>query len=263
MDFERIEIEHEGPVLRAWLNRPDKRNAHDQQMITEVGDLFSSLATEFDVRLVVLGGRGPTFCAGADRRERLEPAASPREERYRAHLGRRATRAIEECDVPTLARVQGHAVGGGSCFATSCDFRVTTESTQWWVPEVELGTPLPWAATPRLIQEIGMARARRYVMLSEHIDGPTAAEWGLAHECVPDDELDEAMSRWEERILALPRLGGDDGQGPLPGLRPGRGAGRPVRDRRRPQLDRPSHRRVQAALRQVLAPITIRRVRGG
>ena len=80
MDFERIEIERDGPVLRAWLNRPDKRNAHDQQMITEIGDLFLGLASDFDVRLVVLGGRGHSFCAGADRRERLEPAASLREE---------------------------------------------------------------------------------------------------------------------------------------------------------------------------------------
>lgn len=206
MDFQRIEIERDGPVLRAWLNRPDKRNAHDQLMIEEVGDLFTSLATAFDVKVVVLGGRGPTFCAGADRREHVEPAGSDREQRYRAQLGRRATRAIEECDIPTIARVQGHAVGGGSCFATSCDFRITTTSAQWWVPEVELGTPLPWAATPRLIAEIGMARARRYVMLSERIDGETAESWGLAHECVPDDELDAAVARWEERLLSLPEL---------------------------------------------------------
>jgi len=97
-------------------------------------------------------------------------------------------------------------VGGGSCFATSCDFRITTESAQWWVPEVELGTPLPWAATPRLIAEIGMSRARRYVMLSERIDGPTAEAWGLAHECVPDDQLDEAVARWAQRLLDLPEL---------------------------------------------------------
>jgi len=206
MAFERIETEQDGPVLRVWLNRPEKRNAHDLQMITEIGDLFLSLGSAFDTRLVVLGGRGPTFCAGADRREHLEPAASPREERYRSQLGRRATRAIEDCDIVTLARVHGHAVGGGSCFATSCDFRVTTASTQWWVPEVELGTPLPWAGTPRLIQEIGMARARRYVMLSEHIDGVTAETWGLAHECVADDELDDAITRWEQRLLSLPDL---------------------------------------------------------
>ncbi|MGI9594944.1 MAG: enoyl-CoA hydratase/isomerase family protein [Acidimicrobiales bacterium] len=206
MDYQRIAVERDGPVLRVWLDRPDKRNAHDETMITEVGDFFLAASTEFEAKVIVLGGRGPTFCAGADRRERVEPAKSLREDRYRNSLGRRATRAIEECPIPTVARVQGHAAGGGSCFATSCDFRITTESCQWWVPEVDLGTPLPWAATPRLIQEIGMARARQYVMLSERIDGRTAAEWGLAHECVPDDELDHAVARWVERLTSLPEL---------------------------------------------------------
>jgi enoyl-CoA hydratase/carnithine racemase len=204
--YERIEVERDGPVLRVWLNRPDKRNAHDQQMIEEVRHVFTEASSDFDARVVVLGGRGPTFCAGADRRERVEPGQSAREDRHRSELGKRATRAIEECEIPTLARVHGHAAGGGSCFAVSCDFRVTTESCQWWVPEVELGTPLPWAGTPRLIQEIGMARARRYVMLSERVDGRTAAEWGLAHESVPDHELDAAVDRWVERLLSLPEL---------------------------------------------------------
>ncbi|MEL6980872.1 MAG: enoyl-CoA hydratase/isomerase family protein [Actinomycetota bacterium] len=204
--YERIEVVREGPVLRIWLNRADKRNAHDHQMLSELAEAFTAASTDFDARVVVLGGRGPTFCAGADRRERLEPAVSLREERYRNQLGRRVTRAIEECEVPTLARVHGNAAGGGSCLAVSCDFRVTTESCRWWVPEVELGTPLPWAGTPRLIAEIGMARARRYVMLSERVDGATAAEWGLAHECVADDQLDLAVDRWVGRLLELPEL---------------------------------------------------------
>ena len=207
--YARLEIERDGAdgeIVRVWLNRPEKRNAHDQQMITEVGDFFTAASTMFDARVIVLGGRGKSFCAGADRRETPEPADTLREERWRAQLGRRATRAIEACEIPTVARVHGHAAGGGSCFATSCDFRVTTDTTQWWVPEVELGTPLPWGATPRLIQEIGMARARQYVMLSERIDGTTAADWGLAHECVADADLDAAVDRWVQRIVSLPEL---------------------------------------------------------
>lgn len=205
-DYERIEVVRDGPVLRIWLDRADKRNAHDQRMLEEVAHAFGAASSDFEARLVVLGGRGPTFCAGADRRERIEPARSAREERYRNQLGRRVTRAIEECEIPTVARVHGHAAGGGSCLAVSCDFRITTESCQWWVPEVELGTPLPWAGTPRLIAEIGMARARRYVMLSERVDGHTAADWGLAHECVADEQLDEAIERWVDRLLSLPEL---------------------------------------------------------
>lgn len=210
MSFERIELEWDGPVLRAWLDRPDKRNAHDRLMVEEVGDLFLALNTTYGVRVCVLGGRGPTFCAGADRRERPAGTDDERQARYLGRLGRRATRAIEECDVPTIARVQGHAAGGGSCLAVSCDFRVTTDSTQFWVPEVDLGTPLPWSAVPRLIQEIGMARARRYVMLAERIDGRTALEWGLVHESVADEaDLDAAVDAFVRRILELPELAVD------------------------------------------------------
>ncbi len=204
--YERIDIERDGPVTRIWLDRADKRNAHDQLMLAELLDAFTTASADFETRAIVLGGRGPSFCAGADRREQLEPAATPREDRYRSQLGRRVTRAIEECEVPTVARVHGHAAGGGSCLAVSCDFRITTESCLWWVPEVELGTPLPWAGTPRLIAEIGMARARRYVMLSERVDGPTAEAWGLANECVADDQLDATVDRFVERLLSLPEL---------------------------------------------------------
>jgi len=204
--YERLDLEIEGPIARVWLNRPEKRNALDQQTLREIGDLFLSLEQSFDLRVIVLGGRGHSFSAGADRRETPVAAATDREQRWRGQLGRRATRAIEDCEIPTIARVQGHAAGGGSCLAVSCDFRITAESTEWWVPEVELGLPLTWAATPRLIQEIGMARARRYVMLSERFDGTTATDWGLAHECVADDALDAAVDRWVDRVLAMPEL---------------------------------------------------------
>ena len=207
LPLERLQAERDGDVVRVWLNRPEARNAIDQRMLEELGGLFIAFETAFDVRLIVVAGRGPSFSAGADRREAAEPAASEREARYRQHLGRRAMRAIEDCSIPTLARVQGHAAGGGSCIAASCDFRITTDDCLWWVPEVELGTPLPWAGVPRLIQEIGMARARRYVLLSERIPGTLAETWGLAHEsCADEAEFDAAMARWEARLLEMPEM---------------------------------------------------------
>ena len=114
------------------------------------------------------------------------------------NLGRRACRAIEDCPIPTVARVQGHAIGGGMCFAMSCDFRITTPETAWYLPEGELGVPLTWAAIPRLAQEIGTARARQLVMLADRIDGTTAAVWGVAHACVPAAELDATVQSMVE-----------------------------------------------------------------
>ncbi len=206
--YTSLDSERDGDVLRIWLDRPHKLNAIDSVMLQEVGDLFRSLEREHDAKVVVLGGKGRSFSAGADRRPDADPDAptSTRGKRWYAHLGRRACRAIEDCEIPTIARVQGHAVGGGMCFALSCDFRITTPDTQWSVPEVELAVPLTWAAIPRLISEVGMARARQLVMLAERIDGARAAEWGVAHECVADDDLDAAVDRWATRLSSLPEL---------------------------------------------------------
>ena len=107
----------------------------------------------------------------------------------------------------TIGRIHGHAIGGGCCFATSCDFRVSTSDALFYVPEVELGVPLPWGATPRLIHEIGAARARQMILTSERIDGTKAAEWGLVHEVVENEgDLDPVIDRWTERILSLPAM---------------------------------------------------------
>ncbi|WP_419842130.1 enoyl-CoA hydratase/isomerase family protein [Candidatus Poriferisodalis sp.] len=206
-ELETIALVPERETLRVWLNRPQSRNAHNQLMVREVGDLFTALNGQIRYRVVVLGGRGPSFCAGADRKERLPPAANDREARYVNQLGRRAARAIEDCEAVTIARVHGHAIGGGCCFAASCDFRVTESDAMWYVPEVELGVPLPWGAVPRLISELGMARARQFVMTSERIDGRRAAEWGLAHEvCEGIEALDAAVDRWVARLTDLPAL---------------------------------------------------------
>jgi len=208
LNLETIELEQQEDVLRVWFNRPERRNAHNQLMIREVGDLFEAINSAFDIRVVVLGGRGKSFCAGADRKEGAwADGMGDRERRYRAQMGRRAARSIEDCEAVTIARVHGHAIGGGCCFATSSDFRVTTSDALWYVPEVELGVPLPWGATPRLIQEIGAARARQMILLSDRVDGAKAADWGLAHEVVADEAaLDAAVDRWVERILSMPEL---------------------------------------------------------
>jgi enoyl-CoA hydratase/carnithine racemase len=206
--YTTLDSERVGDALHVWLDRPHKLNAVDSVMLREVGDLFMSLEREHDARVVVLGGRGRSFSVGADRNPDKDPEypTSERGKRWQANLGRRACRAIEDCPIPTVARVQGHAIGGGMCFAMSCDFRITTPETAWYLPEVELGVPLTWAAIPRLAQEIGTARARQLVMLADRIDGTTAAAWGVAHACVSAAELDVTVQSMVERISSLPEL---------------------------------------------------------
>jgi enoyl-CoA hydratase/carnithine racemase len=211
MRYETLETERDGAVLRVWLNRPERRNAVNATMLREVGDLFRALETDFDSRVVVLGGRGKSFCAGADRKppeSGTGPEREPgdRERRWLGQLGRRAARAIEECEAVTVARIQGHAIGGGCCFALSCDFRVAARDAIFRVPEVDLGVPLSWAGTPRLIHEIGAARAREVLLLCRDIDAETAERWGMVHRAVAPEALDAEVSRWVEELLDKPEL---------------------------------------------------------
>lgn len=211
MQWQSLELERQGPVLRVWLNRPDRLNAISPRMLKEIGDLFQSLETDFDTRLVVLGGRGRSFCAGMDRKtlaleQQVDAPHSDRERRWLDQLGRRACRAIEDCDIPTVARIHGHAIGGGCCFALACDFRVATESAKLRVPEVELGIPLTWGGTSRLLHEIGAARAREVLLLCEDIPASKAEAWGMLQRVVPEAELDAAVESLVKQLVAKPEL---------------------------------------------------------
>ncbi len=211
MSYRSLELERQGPVLHVWLNRPKRLNAISTVMLQEIGDLFLSLETDFETKVVVLGGRGRSFCAGADRKppepdQQVKPPESDRERRWLGQLGRRACRAIEDCDVLTVARIHGHAVGGGCCFSIACDFRVAAEDAMLRVPEVDLGLPLTWGATSRLIHEIGAARAREVLLLCEDIPAATAQAWGMVHRIAPLSELDAEVDRLVASLLSKPQL---------------------------------------------------------
>ena len=172
MEWKTLSLAREGSILRLWLDRPQRRNALNTDTLEELAALFTSLQIDFRTRVVILGGRGPSFCAGADRTDppgsaRLAASsdATERERRYVSQIGLRACRAIEEVEAVTIARVHGHAIGGGLALALACDFRIAAEGTLFHVPEVDLGIPLTWGATPRLIQEVGAARARELILL--------------------------------------------------------------------------------------------------
>jgi enoyl-CoA hydratase/carnithine racemase len=213
MKYETLELEREGPVLRVWLNRPAKRNALNTTALEEIAACFAALQTEFEARVVVLGGRGESFCAGADRRDppgtarmRASSGASERERRWASQLGRRACAAIQALEAVTIARVHGHAVGGGFALALACDLRVAGDDASFHIPEVDLGVPLSWGATARLIDEIGMARARELILVCDRVDAARAERLGVVHQVVPRAGLDAAVDALARRIAAKPEI---------------------------------------------------------
>ncbi|MDJ0865499.1 MAG: enoyl-CoA hydratase/isomerase family protein [Myxococcota bacterium] len=213
MSWKTLDLERDGAILRVWLNRPERLNALDTTCLEEIAALFTELQTDFETRVVVLGGRGRAFSAGADRKSppgsaRMLAAsgASERERRWASQIGWRACRAIELCEAVTIARVHGHAVGGGAALALACDFRIAAADAQLHVPEVDLGIPLSWGATARMIHEIGAARAREVIWMCDRFDARRAAEWGLVHRAVEPAALDREVDDWARRIVAKPEI---------------------------------------------------------
>jgi enoyl-CoA hydratase/carnithine racemase len=202
-----------GSVLDVVLSRPEKLNALDTDVLRGVVDVFAAVNDDFAVRAVVLRGEGRSFSAGADRKnppglERMSVAsgAGARERRVASQLGLRATNAIMSCEVPTVAAVQGWCVGGGLALAISCDMRVFATDARVSIPEVDIGIPLAWGATPRLISEIGASRARELVMLCDEIDAAEAHRLGIAHRLSSPDELVATAYGLADRLGAKPEI---------------------------------------------------------
>jgi enoyl-CoA hydratase/carnithine racemase len=208
--YETLELEERGPVLTVWLARPERRNALNGRALEEIEHCFGALQTRFETRVAVLGGRGPSFCGGADRRDppgarmAASTGASERERRHASQLGLRAARAIERCEALTIARIHGHAVGGGFALALACDFRIAATGSLFSLPEVDLGLPLTWGAVPRLVQEIGAARARELILLCDRVDAARAEAWGVVHRVVPEARLDAEVEALAARLAAKP-----------------------------------------------------------
>ena len=177
--------EADGLVLRVWLNRPANLNSLTAGVLEELIELFGSLRPRPEVRVVVLGGVGRSFSAGADRDMLNDALATHRispghEAWWIADLGRRAARAIEDAAAATVARLHGYVAGGAAVLALACDIRVAADDTLIWLPEVSPGIPLTWGGLPRLIQEAGAARARQLVLAGDKIGAEVAREMGAA-----------------------------------------------------------------------------------
>ncbi len=208
MSYETLRLEKDGPIARVRLCRPERRNALDTRALEEIREVFEELQTSFDTPVVILSGEGPSFCAGADRKNppasESARSASARERRWGAQIGRRAIEAIENCEAITIASVQGHAIGGGFLLAAACDFRIASRSALFHIPEVDLGIPLTWGGVPRLAHLLGTARAKEWILLCERIDAETAERCGFLNRVVADGELEATVEDWAARLAAKP-----------------------------------------------------------
>lgn len=202
MSYATLEIERNGGIGTIWMNRPDVHNAFDEQLIAELGRACRELEDDATVRVVVLGGRGKNFSAGADLNWMQRAAAASVEtneqdaRRFAAML-----RGLAELAKPTIARVQGAALGGGTGLAAACDICVASDDAAFATSEAKFGI-IPAVISPYVLRAIGPRQAYRYFQSAERIDAPRALDLGLAHEVVPRDALDAKVAEIAAALLA-------------------------------------------------------------
>ena len=188
-----LRSERDGPVLRVTLARPERRNAFDAALIDELAAAFADVG---DARAVVLAGDGASFSAGADVEWMRSSVDLSYDENVADALRLRAMLdAIDSCPAPVVARVQGHALGGGCGLVACCDVVVAEPGAQFAFSEVKLGI-VPAVISPFALAKIGPGAARRYFVTGERFTAEVALRIGLVHEVAED--LDAAV----ERILA-------------------------------------------------------------
>lgn len=202
--FETLEVNADGPVGRLWLNRPDRLNALSIQVLEELAGAAHWFDQQEGVRVVVVGGRGRAFSAGAD----LAGFSSLEDARLRpaADAGRQMAEALEAMEALSIARIQGWCVGGGLVLAAACDLRVATDSARFSIPEVDLGIPLAWGGIERLVREIGPARTKDLVITCRPFDAAEAREAGFLNQVVQEASLDDTVDGLAASIAAKPRF---------------------------------------------------------
>lgn len=204
--WETLEVRGEGEVRTLLLNRPQARNAVNQQMLMELADACTWLDRQAQVRLVVLRGAGPTFCAGADLKEGTSQGGSLAPRMSRSRLGTQAINAIANLGAVTLAVVQGHAIGGGACLAAACDFRLGAQNALVSLRESSLGLSLSWNSIPNIVHLLGVSRAKEMILFGELHPADTLLAWGFFNEVTPEAELEREIERWTQRVLKQPPL---------------------------------------------------------
>lgn len=193
-DYRNLTIEVAGPIASVTIQRAERANALNSDVLLELERAALSMRDEPEIRVVVLTGDGKHFSSGADLGD-PSPGSGPRGEvplvqrRRHARLGGRVIRAWRDMDQISIAAWNGAAMGGGGCLATACDFRIAAEDAFLCYPEIDIGINLQWWGLPLITRLAGPSRAKRLVIGGERIGAPVLERWGVVDEIVPRADL--------------------------------------------------------------------------
>src|SRR5215467_5685681 len=203
LGFDRIVYTKEPPRATIRLDRPEVLNAFDFRMLREIARACEDASWDDEIRVVVVTGTGRAFSVGADLRSWDEDYLGKPGE-YWKWFGafKDAHDRLREIGKPTIARINGIAVGGGNELQMACDLAVIVESAFIRHVGLQHGSVPAGGATQWLQLMVGDRRTREIVFLCDEIPAPQAAEWGLVNRAVPEAELDVVVDEWVEKLAA-------------------------------------------------------------
>ncbi len=201
MNFETLILQQTGALATVTLNRPDVRNAFNETMIVELGQVFTHLASLPEVRAIVLAANGPAFCAGGDLNWMKKMAHYNDAENHAdaLHLAN-MLRAIYTCPQPVVARVHGDCYAGGMGLVSACDMIVAAPGAYFCLSEVKLGL-IPATISPYVIKAMGEQAARRYFLTAERFTAQEAYRFGMVHELADAETIDTTVAAITKALL--------------------------------------------------------------
>ena len=205
-EYQSIIVEHDGPVARITLNRPDRLNSFTAAMHEELKGALNEIA---DARVIILTGAGRGFCAGQDLNDRAVTSGD-----HPVDLGMTVetawnplVRKITSLPQPVIARVNGVAAGAGANIALACDLVVAARSAKFIQSFSAIGLIPDSGGTWALPRLVGQARAMGLALTGEPLSAEKAEEWGLIWKCVDDEALDTEVDAIARKLASLPPLG--------------------------------------------------------
>lgn len=200
--YNTLEIERNDSVLTIWLNRPEVHNAFDEVMIEEIKQAFLKVSKDDTVRVVLLRGRGKSFCAGADLNWMRKVSHYSFQENLKESKNlSECFYAIYTCRKPTIAIVHGAAMGGANGLLTSCDIALAHIDTMFSLSEVKIGL-IPACISPYIIKRIGEARSRELMLTGQRFHGARALEIGMVNEALSGQALEDKVLEMTQLLLA-------------------------------------------------------------
>lgn len=196
MNYETIDIKKENNTATIFLNRPEVHNAMNEQLMKELTNCFAELNKDSQIRVIILTGKGKSFCAGADLNWMKSMATFTEEENIRdSRLLLDLYETIYICSKPVIAKVNGHAFGGGIGLFAVCDIIFAVPDCKFAFSEVKLGI-IPAVISPYILRRIGLPKTRSLFITGERFDSEYGKEIGLIDNVVTEEKIDEIIQKY-------------------------------------------------------------------